>query len=120
MRVTRKAARSVRTPKHLRGMEHLVFLAALDAEGIPRPAGEVQIIGGRKFALDYGWMTERLGVEVEGGVWVKGAHGRGSGIMRDMEKNNLSILAGWRVLRFTPSQLVQPETIALIKRALSL
>lgn len=119
MRVTRKRARSVRTPKGLAGMEHIVFIAALDAAGIPRPKGEVQHIPGRKFALDYAWPDAKLGVEVEGGVYTGKAHGSISGILRDMEKNNLSILVGWRVLRFTPSQLCQPSTVETIQRALT-
>lgn len=123
-KITRTRARSVRTPKHLRGMEHLVFVQLLREAGVSDPKGEVQFAltadDPRKFALDYAWPHAKLGVEVEGGVWSGGAHGRGSGILRDMEKQNVAVVLGWRILRFTPSHLVQPETIALIKRALTL
>lgn len=122
-KVSRKRQRSVRTPKHLKGMEHLVFVQLLRDAKVPDPQGEVKFAlaadDPRKFALDYAWPDARLGVEVEGGIWSGGAHGRGSGILRDMEKQNVAVVLGWRILRFTPSHLVQPETIALIKRALS-
>jgi len=122
-RPTRAKRRSVRTPKHLRGMEHMVFVQLLREAGLPDPKGEVQFAlssdDPRKFALDYAWPDAKLGVEVEGGVWSRGAHGRGSGILRDMEKQNVAVVLGWRILRFTPSHLVQPETVALIQQALA-
>lgn len=123
-KITRKRARSVRTPKHLKGMEHIVFLQLLRDAGVTAPVGEYQfaLTGAdpRKFALDYAWPAVKLAVEVEGGVWVKGAHGRGSGIMRDMEKQNCAVLEGWRVLRYTPSQLILIHTVATIRAALSI
>ncbi len=122
-RKTRVRARSVRTPKHLKGMEHIVFLGLIRDAGVPAPVGEVKFAldadDPRKFALDYAWPEAKLGVEVEGGVWSGGSHGRGSGILRDMEKQNIAVVLGWRILRFTPSHLVYPDTVALIQRALS-
>lgn len=122
--MTRARARAVRTPKHLKGMEHVAFLALIREWGLPDPVGEVLFAldadDPRRFAFDYAWPDVKLAVECEGGVWSKGAHGRGSGILRDMEKQNLAVLNGWRVLRFTPSQLVHPEWVGLIRRALTL
>ncbi len=117
--LAKNALRSVRTPKHLAGLEHIAFLQLVRSNGIADPTPEFQFAAPeRKFALDYAWPDVKVGVECEGGVWTKGAHGRGSGIMRDMEKSNLWTVMGWRVLRLTPSQLVQPDSLAMLAQLL--
>jgi len=58
----------------------------------------------RKFRFDFACPSRRIAVEVEGGVWTYGRHVRGSGYIRDMEKYNLAVMEGWRVLRYTPEQ----------------
>jgi len=45
-------------------------------------------------------------VEIEGGVWTRGRHTRGSGFIKDCEKYNNAAATGWRVFRF-PSQMVE-------------
>lgn len=72
----------------------------------------------RKFKFDYAFINDKLAVECEGGIYTKQAHGSITGILRDMEKYNLAASMGWRVLRFTPKQLLTFETIELIKTAL--
>jgi hypothetical protein len=42
-----------------------------------------------------------VAVEFEGGIWSNGRHIRGKGYARDVEKYNLAVLEGWRVLRYT-------------------
>ena len=74
----------------------------------------------RQWRADYAWPDARVALEVEGGVWSRGKHGRGSGIVKDMEKGNGYAVRGWRVLRVTPTQLADPETADLVKRALGL
>lgn len=70
----------------------------------------------RKFELDLAWPGWRLGVEVEGAIWTGGAHGRGTGIERDMEKQNLAVLEGWRILRVTTRQAKSGSCIPMIAR----
>lgn len=72
----------------------------------------------RKFQLDLAVPEQRCGVEIEGGIWSAGAHGRPNGILRDMEKHNLLITLGWRVLRFTPTQVQHGEAIEGLKAIL--
>ena len=43
-----------------------------------------------------------VAVEVDGGIYSRGRHVRGSGFERDAEKRNAAVMAGWRVLHFTP------------------
>ena len=94
---------------------HKVVSAYFREMGLPAPEFELMYIPGRKFRLDVAWPDARVGIECQGGIWIRGAHGRGSGIKRDMEKNNLGILAGWRVLQVPPEKLCLLETARMVK-----
>lgn len=73
----------------------------------------------RKFELDFAWVDYRIGVEINGGVWSKGAHGRPLAILRDMEKSNLLVLSGWKVLRYTPAEVSTGFALAGVKKLLA-
>lgn len=90
------------------------------AKGLPKPKTEFLAIPGRKFRFDAAWVPQRLAVEVQGGIWKKGGHSTGTGITRDCEKNNLAVLAGWRVLHVTGDQIASGEAIRWIEAALAL
>ena len=94
------------------------FLHNLAAIGVPTPTPEFLFHPSRKWRLDYAWPAAKLGLEVEGGVWTGGKHGRGSGIVKDMEKANGLALCGWRLLRVTPSALPTHDTAQLVRAAL--
>ena len=94
------------------------FLLMLKARKMPTPTPEFVFHPTRKFRFDYAWPDARLALEVEGGVWSRGAHGRGTGIVRDMEKSTLAAGEGWRIIRVTPSNLATSDTIDHIHRAL--
>lgn len=70
----------------------------------------------RKFRFDYAIPSKKIAIEQEGGAWTNGRHTRGKGYISDMEKYNLATSMGWRVLRFTPDQMMTTETINLIKK----
>lgn len=55
----------------------------------------------RQFRFDYAWPAKKIAVEIEGGIWRKGggAHSHPTGILRDIEKYNLAVMQGWRVIR---------------------
>lgn len=59
----------------------------------------------------------KIAIEQEGGIWAKGnsGHSSGTGIQRDMDKNNLALSQGWVIIRRTPDQMCTSETIELIK-----
>ena len=59
----------------------------------------------RKFRFDFAWLPQKVAVELEGGLYSRGAHARPVGIERDIEKGNLAVLLGWRVLRFSTKML---------------
>lgn len=95
-----------------------VLLALVKRAKLPRPVPEYRFHDTRKFRLDFAWPEQRVGLEVDGGVWVGGAHGRGTGIVRDQEKTNLAAGLGWRILRVTPAKLCTEQTITYLKDAL--
>jgi hypothetical protein len=53
------------------------------------------------YRFDFAWPDRRpiVVLEVEGGIWSNGAHARGSGIMRDIDKGNRANLAGMMMIR---------------------
>lgn len=86
--------------------------------GLPEPVTEYRWHETRRFRADFAWVEHRVILEVEGGLWVKGKHGRGSGIVKDIEKQNEASARGWLVLRCQPKELLLPATIAYIKSAI--
>jgi hypothetical protein len=73
--------------------------------GIPEPTPEYRFHPTRKWRFDYAWLSHKVAVEVEGGVWIRGRHSRGAGMLKDMEKYNRAAAMGWRVFRCTPDTL---------------
>lgn len=71
----------------------------------------------RRWRFDFAWPAERLAVEVDGGLYIRGAHSRPAGQLRDMAKQNEAVLAGWRVLRVTRDHLASGEALGWIARA---
>jgi hypothetical protein len=70
----------------------------------------------RRWRFDAASPHIRLAYEIEGGVWVRGRHSRGQGFIDDMEKYNTATMLGWRVLRFTPQQVMKGEAKAFIEQ----
>lgn len=88
------------------------------AVGLPTPAAEVRFHPTRRWRFDWAFVPELVAVEVEGGVFIAGRHSRGAGMVKDMEKYNAAALLGWRVLRVTPSQIVNGEALNLVEQML--
>ena len=74
----------------------------------------------RLFRIDYAIPEYKIAIEQEGGIWMKGnsGHSSGTGIARDMEKNNLLVEKGWRLIRRQPSEILTIATLEIIKKAL--
>lgn len=74
----------------------------------------------RLFRIDYAIPEYKIAIEQEGGIWMKGnsGHSSGTGIARDMEKNNLLVEQGWRLIRRQPAEMLTTETLEIIKKAL--
>ena len=98
----------------------LLFTRLCEACGLPAPVPEYRFHPARKWRIDYYFETNgrRVALEVEGGIWTNGRHTRGSGFRKDMEKYNALTAAGIMLLRVTPAELMNIETLNLIKKTL--
>lgn len=88
-------------------------------QGLPRPEPEYRILADRKFRWDWAWPAAKVAIEQQGGVWTRGAHGRGTGIVRDYEKMNLAVVAGWRVLQVQPKDLMTTQTADWLRQLMT-
>ena len=57
------------------------------------------------YELDFAWLDLKLGVEVEGGIHQKSGHSTGTGIQRDIRKQQLAALLGWRIIPVSASDI---------------
>lgn len=88
-------------------MKHTIqtTLAALEAQGIPRPEPEYRFFPPRRWRLDHAWPELLLAWEIEGAVWTGGRHTRGKGYSADCAKYSQAAILGWRVIRTTTQQV---------------
>ena len=77
---------------------------------MPEPKRELVFFKGRRWRFDFAWPELMVAVEVEGGIWVNGAHSRGAHFLSDCEKYNTATRQGWKVFRFG-TNMVKDETI---------
>lgn len=102
--------------KAMRGIDVFTQLCA-KVLGVP-PEKEYRFHASRLWRFDYAFPQHLIALEVEGGVHTGGRHIRPRGFLNDMEKYNAAAVAGWRVLRCTPSTLTTTATFELIKKAM--
>ncbi len=93
----------------------------LEQAGIPF-LREMLFIPGRKFRADFAIRPDRFNdgilIEVEGGTWIEGRHSRGKGFEADCEKQALAVIAGYRYLRVTSSQVEDGRALSWVRQAL--
>ena len=88
------------------------------ADGLTDFEQEYRFDQTRRYRLDLAFPKQKVGIEINGGIWHGKAHSSPLMILRDMEKANLLIQLGWRVLRYTPAQVKQGEAIEGLKSLL--
>jgi hypothetical protein len=59
----------------------------------------------KNWRFDAAWTSDKVFVELQGGVWNAGRHVRGAGYSGDCEKLNAATMLGWRGLFFTTDML---------------
>lgn len=97
-----------------------MFFQLLTDAGIEIPSPEYKFLADRKFRFDYAWVEQKVALEVEGGIWLgnKSRHFSGKGILNDMEKYNLAVVNGWRLIRIDPDRLAGIYLINILKQVL--
>jgi very-short-patch-repair endonuclease len=95
-----------------------LLLKVLHEHGLPEPARQHRVtVDGRTFRIDLAYPALRLAIESDGFAF----HGDRSAFESDRERQNLLVLAGWTVLRFTWRQICsQPAWVAeQVRRAIA-
>jgi len=97
-----------------------IFAFQLDSAGLTGYIREYQAIPGRRFRFDFAFIQpeHRLLIEVQGGVWNGGAHGRPTGITRDMDKLNQAQIYGWKVLQFDTKMVKSGAALEVVEKVL--
>ena len=79
---------------------------------------EYKFLPDRRFRFDFADPKLKVAIEVEGGIYHIGGHSSITGLIRDMEKNNLAVLNGWKVLRFNNHMVEDGIAIDFIRRVI--
>ena len=90
-------------------MEQLIFMAGEDDY-----EKEYMFHHTRKWRFDFAFVKEKVAVEVQGGIYTKGAHVRGRGYEKDREKTNEASLMGWIVIEVTPKHIKNGQAIGWV------
>jgi very-short-patch-repair endonuclease len=69
------------------------------------PVREYVFAPPRRWRFDFAWVKQRVAVEIEGGLWMRGRHTTAKGMLADMDKYNAAAALGWFVLRFAAEHL---------------
>lgn len=91
----------------------------IKAAGLPIPEREYRFHPTRRWPFDFAYPERKIAIEVQGGTWSGGAHGRGSGIERDYEKINAAQILGWTVLQFSTTMIKSGEALEAIEKILN-
>lgn len=86
--------------------------------GLPEPCFEYQFHPVRRWRFDLAWPEQRVAVEVDGGIWIRGGHNRGAQIKKDWEKRNEATAMGWQILFCEPRDLCLDAMVELLKRTI--
>jgi len=87
------------------------FLALVARAGLLRPRVNARVEG---FEVDFLWPQRRVVVETDG----MAAHATRRAVQRDRERDRALLLAGYRVVRFTPHDLGRPHDVVATLGAL--
>lgn len=93
-----------------------MFALQLRAMKWPEARREYRFHTKRMWRLDFAWPEQKIGVEIEGGVWSGGRHTTGVGFTLDCEKYAEAMCDGWRILRVTGSQVENGQAINWLMR----
>ncbi len=73
--------------------------------------------GFNDYQIDFAWPSIKIGVEVQGGIFMKrGAHTGSKAIIRDIHKQQCAFLCGWRII---PVEMASADSIGNIDMVLT-
>ena len=98
-------------------LEELLF-QHIKLVGLPLPEREYRFAPPRRYRADFAYPERKILVEVQGGIYTRGAHSRGTGLERDYEKINLAQLNGFMVFQFSRKMIESGEAITVLEKAL--
>ena len=104
--------------KELSSLEWRYLKQLRDAE-LPEPVFQFALPDWPRSSYDFAWPNRKILVEINGGSWIKGAHGRGWGITRDCIKQNRASLAGYHLLSFTSDMIREGLALEATRKALN-
>ena len=86
-----------------------------------RPKGivfvrQAHVMHGRQYRADFVIYSHRLAVEVDGGTWLPYSHHGRAGYDADRERDADLLIAGWRVLRVTPKQVMDGRAASWVEQ----
>lgn len=86
------------------------------------PSKEFYFCKPRQFRFDFAWELRKVAVEIDGGQFTGGRHGRIGGMASDAEKSRIAASLGWRVLIFVTEDVEKcrgfDELLAALKYGL--
>ena len=94
------------------------LLHQMQLVGLPTPEREYRFAPPRRYRADFAYPEQKILVEVQGGIYTRGAHSRGTGLERDYEKINLAQLNGFMVFQFSRKMIESGEAITVLEKAL--
>lgn len=114
--VLKRESRKARAGALEAAMDLQIRAAGL-ATGMVRQFRPFEDVG---YRFDFAWPQHDpvILLEVEGGIWTNGAHARGAGITRDIDKANRAALAGWLLIRATSDHVKSGRALRWIEQAL--
>jgi very-short-patch-repair endonuclease len=75
---------------------------------------ELRFAPDRRFRFDFAFVADNLAVEIDGAV-----HRIKKRFSGDLEKGQLALLGGWRVLRVSPAEVRTGHALTLLRKLLS-
>jgi hypothetical protein len=74
----------------------------------------------RDFRFDFAEPNTKVALEVQGAVWKgsRGGHTSGAGYIRDMEKSNLAMSQGWRIIQCVPKDVCMRDTAEVFQQTM--
>lgn len=90
----------------------LYYWTILNTLGI-EPTSEYRFDDTRRWRFDFAFVSHKVAIEIEGGLYLNGRHVQAKGYQADLHKYNRATELGWVLLRYSP-QMLRNDPITVI------